>query len=102
MSEVRGSGLECPAAMAQEQLRGATLCQRSGAAGRRHPASEVRGGDWEELSCVRGQGRPGEATWHPRPGTVTLRSHPKPEARGGSWEEPPTPEARAGGREEHP
>ena len=63
--------------------------------------SEVSGG-WEELPCVRGQGRPGEATSQLRPGAVTLRSHPEPEARGGSWEEPPMPEARVGGREEQP
>ena len=31
-SEVRGSGLECQAVTAQEQLRGATLHPRSGAA----------------------------------------------------------------------
>ena len=30
MSEVRGSGREWQAAMAQERLRGATLCPRSG------------------------------------------------------------------------
>ena len=74
-------------------------------AGRRHPASEVRGGGREELPRVRGQcpsGRPGEATSRLRPGVVTLRSHPKPEARGGTWEEPPMPEARAGGLEEQP
>ena len=63
--------------------------------------SEVRGGSREELSRVQGQGQPGEATSHPRPGVVTLRSHPEPKARGGSWEEPPTPEARAGVLEEH-
>ena len=59
---------------------------RSGVAGRRHPASEVRGG-WEKPP-------------HARPGVVTLRSHPEPEARGRSWEEPPMPEARAGSWEE--
>ena len=32
MSEVRGSGLECQAAIVQEHLRGATLHLRSGAA----------------------------------------------------------------------
>ena len=41
-SEVRGSGLECQAATAQERPRGATPCPRSVAAGRRHIASEVR------------------------------------------------------------
>ena len=45
------------------QPRGATPRLRSGAAGRRHPTSEVRGGDPE--------------------------SHPEPEAKGGSWEEHP-------------
>ena len=57
--------------------------------------SEVRGGSREELSRVQGQGQLGEATSHPRPGVVTLRSHPEPKARGGSWEEPSLPEARA-------
>ena len=75
-SEVRGRGLECQAATAQERPRGATQRPRLG--------------------------RPGGATPRPRPGAVTLRSHPKPEARGGSWEEPPAPEARACGREEQP
>ena len=71
------------------------------AARRSYPASKVCG-SWEETPCVRGQGRPGEATWHPRPRAVTLRSHPEPEAKGSSWEEPRMPEARAGGRKEHP
>ena len=74
----------------------------AGTVERSYPASEVRGSGREELHCVQGQGRPGEATSHLRPGAVTLRSHPEPEARGGSWEEPPTPEARAGGQEEQP
>ena len=91
MSEVRGSGREWQAATAQEQPRGATLCPRSGAAGRSHPVPEARGGSQEEQPHTRG-----------RPRAVTLRSHPEPEARGGSWEEPPTPEARAFGREEQP
>ena len=51
MSEVRGSGLECQAVMAQERSRGATPCPRSGAAAERsHPTSKARGG-------ARGQGR---------------------------------------------
>ena len=95
---VRGSGLECQAVTAQERLRGTTLCPRSVVAGRSYPASEVSS-SWEETPQVRGQGRVGEATSRPRPGTVTLRSHPEPEARSGSWEEP---EARANGWEEQP
>ena len=71
------------------------------AARRRHPTSEVRGGQ-VETPHVLGQGQLGEATSHLRPGTVTLRSHPEPKARGGSWEEPPRPEARGGGPEEQP
>ena len=63
--------------------------------------SEASGG-WEETPHVQGQRHPGEATSHPRPGVVALRSHPKPEARGSSWEETPTPEARAGRQEEQP
>ena len=56
-SEVRGSGLECQAAMAQERPRGATPCLRSGeAAGRSDPTAQ-------------GQGqRPGGATPCPRSG----------------------------------
>ena len=65
------------------------------AAERSYLASEVSGSR-EETSRVRGQWQPGEATSHPMPGAVTLRSHPEPEARAGSWEEPHTPEARAG------
>ena len=91
-------------------------CWRSGAAARRrHPESEVRGGDREELPHVRGQWRPGGhtateimggdpeelprargqgrrlggATSHPRPGAVTLRSHPEPKARARGREEQP-------------
>ena len=53
-SEVRGSGLECQAAMAQERPRGATPCLRSGeAAGRSYPMPPC-----------------------PRPGAVAGRSDP--------------------------
>ena len=47
---------------------------------RSYHASEASGGR-EETLRVRHQGRPGEATLHPRPGAVTLRSHPEPKAR---------------------
>ena len=48
-SEVRGSGLECQAATAQERPRGATLRPRPGVmAERRYPASEARGGSREK------------------------------------------------------
>ena len=73
-SEVRGSGLECQAASAQEQWRGATLSPRSVVAGRSHLVPKARGGDPEE----------------------------SPQARGGKWEEPATPEPRASGWEEQP
>ena len=54
-SEVRGSGRECQAAMAQERPRGATLSPRSGtAAGRSHPMPEARGSDREEQPHVQG------------------------------------------------
>ena len=79
-SEVRGSGREYQTAMAQEWLREATPHPRSGgAAERRYPASEVRGGD--------------------------ERSYPASEVRGSSREElphAPKPEAKSGGREEQP
>ena len=54
MSEVRGSGREWQAATAQEQPRGATLCPRSGAAGRSHPVPEARGGSQEEQPHAQG------------------------------------------------
>ena len=53
-SEVRGSDRECQAAMAPERLRGAIPRPRSGAAGRSHPASGVRGGGREEQPHVQG------------------------------------------------
>ena len=53
VAEVRGSGLECQAATAQERLRGATL----------HP----------RLGC-----RPRGAISRPRPGVAAGRSHPRP------------------------
>ena len=51
---------------------------RSGAVAKRsYPTSMVRGGSWEELPCVRGQGRlPGGSTPHPRPGVAVERSNP--------------------------
>ena len=39
--------------------------------------SKLRGSGQEELPCIQGQGRPGEATSHPRPGRVALRSNPR-------------------------
>ena len=55
MSEVRGSGRECQAVMAQEQPRGVTPCPRSG--------------------------RLGGATPRPRPGAVAGRSNPMSKER---------------------
>ena len=82
-SEVRGSSQEYQTEMAQELPRGATPRPRSGgAAERRYPASEVRGGGREEIPYA-----------------------PKPEARGSGQEElphAPTPEAKGGGREDQP
>ena len=49
---------------------------------------EASGGR-EETPLIRGQGRPGEATRHPRPGAVTLRIHPEPEARAAGQKEHP-------------
>ena len=75
---------------------------RSGAGAKRsYPTSEISG-SLKETPRVRGQGRPGGDTSHPRPRAVTLRSHPEPKARGDSWEEPPTPKARGSGREGQP
>ena len=63
-------------------------CVSTAVAERSYPASKVSGSR-EKTPRVRGQGRPGEATSHLRPGAVALRSHPVPEARDGSQEEPP-------------
>ena len=86
MSEVRGSGRECQAVMAQERLRGATPCPKSGAEARRTPC--LRGGDQEELLPVRGQRQ-----WPRVPGCdgagKAKRSYPTPEARGGGREDQP-------------
>ena len=80
MSEVRGSGREYQTATVQERPRGAIPHRRSGgAADRRYPASEVRGGHWEELPMPR----------RPRPGVEARRSNPTPKARGGGREDQP-------------
>ena len=139
-AEVRGSGGECQAATAQEQPRGATQVRgqwrrlggatqrpRSGAAGRRHPALEVRGGGQVEPLHVQGQGRQGGENPRPRPGRLGGET-PRVEVGGGSREElprirgqgrpgdttsglkpgavalssHPAPEARGGGWEEPP
>ena len=86
MSEVRGSGREYQTATAQERLRGATPCPRSGAEAWRTPCR--RGGGQEELPHVQGQGQ------QPRvPGCDGLRtaerSYSMSEARDGSQQEIP-------------
>ena len=82
---------------AQEWPRGATLSPSSvGAAKRRYPASEVRGGN--------------ERRNHPmplslKPGAVGGRSYPtppRPRSRAVTGRSNPTPEARGGGREDQP
>ena len=80
-SELRGSGLECQAALAQEWPRGATLRLRSVAAGRSYPASEVRGGR-EEPPRAQGQGlRLGGAPPCARSGAAAGRSNPTSKER---------------------
>ena len=64
LSQVRGSGRECQAAMAQERPRRAT---------------QVRGQGW----------RPRGATPCPRSGAAAEGSNPTPEARGGGLEDQP-------------
>ena len=84
MSEVGGSGLECQAVTVQEQPRGATPDPRSGAAaGRSHPAFEVRGNGLEEPPHVQGQGQgPGGATPCPRLGPTPRKINPSPRSGG--------------------
>ena len=123
MTKVRGSGQEYQTATAHERLRGATPHPRSpGAAERRYPVSEVRGGCQEELPHgpmpkARGSGREEQPTSEARGsdersypaskvrggGREELPHAPKPEDRGDGREElphAPTPEARGSGREE--
>ena len=63
--------------------------------------SDVRGGSWEELPRIRGQGRrPRGATLRPRPGEAAGRTYPMPEARGSGPEDLPyagSQELRPGG-----
>ena len=96
MSEVRGSGREYQTVTAQEWLRGATPCLRSGgAAERRYPASEVRGSDERSYPTSKVRGDSQEEIPHAL----------KPEARGGGWEELPharMSEARGSAQEEQP
>ena len=55
ISEVRGRGLECQAATAQEWPRGDTPRWKSGSvAGRSHPVPKVRGGRREEQPHLQG------------------------------------------------
>ena len=78
---------------AQEWLRGATPCLRSGgAAERRYPASEVRGGDERSYPTSKVRGDSQEEIPHAL----------KPEARGGDERSYPASEARGGGREDRP
>ena len=102
MSEVRGSGLECQAATAQERPRGATLHPRSLVEAKRsYPASAVRGSDQEETPRIRGWGRrPKGAT--PRPRSVAAgRRHPVSKVRAAARRSYPASEA-SGGWEETP
>ena len=86
-SEVRGSGVECQAAMAQEWLRGATPCPRSGVmARRRYPVSEARDSDQEKPPHIRGWAK-------------SERSHPASEARGGVRKEQSYAQDRGGDQE---
>ena len=109
MTTVRGSGQEYQTATAHERLRGATPHPRSpGAAERRYPVSEVRGGCQEELPHgpmpkARGSGREEQPTSEARGSDE--RSYPASKVRGGGREElphAPTTEAKGGGREEQP
>ena len=93
-SDVRGSGLECQAAMAQEQRRGAPPRPRSGATARRYPASEARGSGREEQPHARGQGGDQEEQPHIQ-GVVAARAQE-------GLEEPSHSEGQEGRREEIP
>ena len=63
--------------------------------------SDVRGGSWEELPRIRGQGRrPRGATLRRRPGAAAERTYRMPDARGSGPEDLPydrSQELRPGG-----
>ena len=74
-SEVRDTGAECPAVTVQERPGGVTPRPRSVAARRRHPASEVRGGDLEEPRTP--EARAGGEEEQPRSGGCTGAGGPR-------------------------
>ena len=77
-------------------------CDGTGMAERSYPASEVRGGGWEELPRIRGQGHwPVGNTPCPRSVVVAERSYSTSEVSGGR-EETPRVRGQGGGREELP
>ena len=92
-SEARGSSREYQTVTAQERPRGATPGPRSGgAAERRYPASEVRGGDKRSYPASEVRGGGWKEVPHapsPRPGAAGGRSYPTTEARGGGPEDQP-------------
>ena len=88
-SQVRGSGRECQAAMAQEWPKGANPYPRSGvAAERSYPMSEIRASSLECQAAIAQEQLRG-ATPDPSPGEAAGRSYPMPEARSGSQDEQP-------------
>ena len=77
--------------MVNTKCRQLQLAGTLSTAERSYSTSEVRAGGWEELTCVRGQGRrPRGATPLLRQEAGPERSHPASEVRGGGQEEPPS------------
>ena len=92
---------ELPHFQGQGQRPRVPGCVGAGMAERNYPASEVSGGGWEELTCIRGQWWPRGDTPSPRSGVAAERSYPASEVSGG-WKELPHMEVRGRGREEPP
>ena len=92
------AGLNTPCARSGVVAERSYLASKVSGGRRKHPTSEASGSGQEELSQVRGLGRPGEATWHLRPGAVTLRSHPslRPVSAAGRIHPCPRPGQAAG------
>ena len=86
---------ELPHFQGQGQRPRVPGCVGAGMAERNYPASEVSGGGWEELTCIRGQWWPRGDTPSPRSGVAAERSYPASKVSG-SWEE--TPRARGQGQ----
>ena len=89
--------------MVNTKCRQLQLAGTLSTAERSYSTSEVRAGGWEELTCIRGQGRrPRGATPLLRQEAGPERSHPASEVGAEAKRSHPAPEAKGFGRKEQP